>query len=103
MITTITEFKLPVKLSVEQAREIFIATAPNYKGMVGLIRKSYYLTPDGTKAGGIYLWKSRSDADKVYTDEWMDFVRAKYGSDPLITYLECPVIVDNVTNEILLG
>jgi hypothetical protein len=101
MITVITEFKLPEKISTDRAREIFLSTAPKYKGMTGLVRKYYFLTQDGAKAGGIYLWKSREDADRIYTEDWKSFVRGKYGTEPSITYLECPVIVDNVSNEIL--
>ena len=101
MIAAIVEFNLPEKISIDQARETFLSTAPKYKGMVGLVRKYYFLTPDGTKAGGIYLWKSRDDADRIYTEDWKSFVRGKYGTEPSITYLECPVVVDNVSNEIL--
>lgn len=101
MITVITEFKLAEKISSDQARETFLSTAPTYLGVAGLVRKCYFLTPDGSKAGGIYLWKSREDADRFYTEDWKNFVRAKYGTEPSITYLDCPVIVDNVSNEIL--
>ncbi len=101
MITTIVEFKLPEKITLDQARATFLSTAPKYQGMAGLLRKYYFLTEDGTKAGGVYLWKSRQDAERVYTDEWKSFVRGKYGTDPSITYLECPVVVDNLTHEII--
>jgi hypothetical protein len=101
MITVIVEFKLPQSISNNQARDIFLSTAPKYYGMPGLIRKYYFLTPDGSQAGGIYLWHSREDADHLYTDEWKTFVRGKYGSDPTLTYLETPVVVDNVLNEII--
>ncbi|MFH1976339.1 MAG: YdhR family protein [Pseudomonadota bacterium] len=102
MITVIAEFKLPQPMSIKQARETFLSTAPKYKGMPGLIRKYYFIDPDGNKAGGIYLWKSREDADRLFTHEWKAFVRGKYGSDdPTLTYLETPVVVDNVLNEII--
>ncbi len=70
MITVIAEFKLSQPISNHTAREIFLSTAPKYQGMPGLIRKYYFLTQDGTKAGGVYLWKSQEDADRLYTDEW---------------------------------
>lgn len=95
MITVIVEFKLAEKISRDQAKETFLSTAPKYKGMAGLQRKYYFLSEDGTKTGGVYLWNSRRDADRIYTEEWKTFVRGKYGTDPLITYLECPVVVDN--------
>ena len=101
MITVIAEFKLLQPISNHTAREIFLSTAPKYQGMPGLIRKYYFLTQDGTKAGGIYLWKSQEDADRLYTDEWKTFVRSKYGSDPTLTYLYSPVVVDNILNEII--
>ena len=50
---------------------------------------------------GIYLWASRADADRVYTDEWKTFVRGKYGTDPVLTFLDCPVVVDNLADEIV--
>ena len=101
MITVIVEFKLPEKISRDQAKETFLSTAPKYKGMAGLQRKYYFLSENGTKTGGVYLWNSREDADRIYTEEWKAFVRGKYGTDPLITYLECPVVVDNISNEII--
>lgn len=101
MITVMVEFKLPQAVTRAQARETFMSTAPKYLGMAGLVRKMYFVTPDGTRAGGIYLWKSREDADRVYTEDWKAFVRGKYGSDPVMTYLECPVVVDNLSGEIL--
>ena len=101
MITTITTFRLPKPITREEARSIFLSTAPKYRGIPGLIRKCYVLSQDGSTAGGIYLWNSRSDADAMYTESWRAFVREKYGTDPTVTYFESPVVVDNVTNQIL--
>lgn len=101
MITAIVEFKLPQPISVAQAKETFLSTASKYQGMPGLIRKYYFLSEDGARAGGIYLWSSRSDADRVYTEEWKTFVRSKYGTDPALSFLECPVVVDNLTHEVI--
>jgi len=103
MITVIVEFKLPQAITRDQAREIFLSTASKYKGMSGLIRKYYFVSQEGTKAGGVYLWKSREDADRLYTEEWKAFVCEKYGTEPTLSYLECPVVVDNVSNEIISG
>jgi hypothetical protein len=101
MITAIVEFKLPQAITLAQAKETFLSTAPKYQGMPGLIRKYYFLSEDGAKAGGIYLWASREDADRVYTAEWKAFVRGKYGTDPSLTFVHCPVVVDNASHEIV--
>lgn len=101
MITVIATFRLPQPITHEAARTIFLSTAPRYQGVEGLIRKYNILSQDGTTAGGIYLWRSRADADALYTEGWKSFVRDKYGSDPTVTYLESPVIVDNVSHEIV--
>jgi uncharacterized lipoprotein YehR (DUF1307 family) len=102
VITVIAEYTLPKPISNrERASEIFLSTAPKYKDMPGLIRKYYFIGPDGIKAGGIYLWQSREDANRLYTDEWKAFVRNLYGCDPTLTYLDTPVIVDNVLHEVI--
>ena len=101
MITALIQFKLPQPISLEKAREIFSGTAPKYREIPGLIRKYYVLSLDGGTAGGVYLWNSREDADRLYTDEWKQFVFGKYGALPSVTYFESPVIVDNVIGKIV--
>ncbi|MBM9602889.1 YdhR family protein [Desulfopila inferna] len=101
MIMVIVKFKLPKKITRYQALETFLGTAPKYRDLSGLIRKYYFVSEDRNTAGGVYLWKSREEADCVYTEEWKAFVRGKYGNDPMIEYLECPVVVDNISNEII--
>jgi hypothetical protein len=101
MITAIVEFTLPQAMTPQEARATFLSTAPKYLDMPGLIRKYYFLSEDGAKAGGIYLWQSRAHAERVYTAEWKAFVRGKYGTAPSLTYFACPVVVDNLTHEIV--
>lgn len=100
MITAITTFKLPQPLTREEARRIFLSTAPKYRGVPGLLRKVYVFSSDGATVGGVYLWNSRAEADAMYTDAWRAFVRGKYGTEPTVTYFESPVVVDNVTGQI---
>ena len=96
MIISIVTFKLPKRWTVQEAASVFRATAPKYLGKPGLVRKHYYLTEDGDKAGGIYLWRSKADAEACYTPEWKATVAEKYGAPPDILYLEAPVSVDNL-------
>jgi hypothetical protein len=101
MITALVQFKLPQPISREKAREIFSTTAPKYREIQGLIRKYYILSQDGGTAGGVYLWKSQEDAERLYTDEWKAFILDKYGALPSVTFFECPVVVDNITGEVI--
>jgi hypothetical protein len=101
MITALVQFKLPQPVTRDKAREIFLSTAPKYRDTQGLIRKYYLLSQDGGTAGGVYLWKSREDAERLYTEEWKDYVREKYGAPPSVTYFESPVVVDNAAREIV--
>ena len=101
MITSIVQFKLPEPVSREKARELFSGTAPKYIKVDGLIRKYYILSKDGSTAGGVYLWDSQEDAERLYTDEWKEFIYDKYGAKPSITYFESPVVVDNAIGEIV--
>jgi hypothetical protein len=100
MIVSIVTFKLPTRWTVEEAAKVFKSTAPKYLGTPGLVRKHYYITEDGSRAGGIYFWKSKADAEACYTREWIAMVTQKYGSAPDILYANAPVTVDNVEHVI---
>jgi|ERR1035437_6860984 hypothetical protein len=101
MIIAITAFRLPKPITRDEARRIFLSTAPKYQGVTGLFRKHYLLSQEGDTVGGVYLWNSQAEADAMYTESWKAFVREKYGTEPSITYFDSPVAVDNFTHEIL--
>lgn len=103
MITTLVQFQLPQRVSPEQAKEISLGSAPQYQQVPGLLRKYYVFSEDGSRAGGMYLWKTRQDAEHLYTEEWEKMVHEKYGAAPSVTYFDCPVVVDNKSDEILTG
>ena len=100
MITAVIQFRLPQGTTREDMLSVFKATGPNYQGMPGLIRK-YYLYGDEGTAGGACLWESREAADAVYTDEWHKMVTERYRSEPEVAYFETPVVVDNVSGDII--
>ena len=95
MIVTIVTFRLPQPTTLAEITKTFQSTAPKYQGIPGLLQKNYFMSEDGKRAGGIYIWQSRADAERVYTPEWMTFVEGKYGTPPQIEYLHAPVMVDN--------
>jgi hypothetical protein len=101
MVTALVQFKLPQHVTPEKAKEIFLSTAPKYREVEGLIRKYYLLSEDGGTAGGVYLWRSREDAERLYTDDWKRFIVEKYGAEPSVQYFATPVVVDNLSGEII--
>lgn len=94
MIVAIVRFPVPGGLTHEAAREVFLASAPAYQGLPGLHRKYYLRTEDGEGAGGVYLWESRDAAERVYDDAWRQRLADRYGAEPVVEYLDCPVVVE---------
>ncbi|MGE5818038.1 MAG: YdhR family protein, partial [Deltaproteobacteria bacterium] len=101
MITTVVQFKLPAPVTREKAKDLYLGTAPKYQTVEGLIRKYYLLSEDGGTGGGVYLWKSKAHAEKLFTPEWRQFIKERYGAEPVIQFFESPVLVDNLTREII--
>jgi hypothetical protein len=101
MIIALTAFTLPKAITREEARAIFLSTAPTYQGVPGLFKKHYVLSEDGLTAGGVYLWNSRAEAEALYTDAWRSYVRNKYGTEARVTYFDSPLTVDNVTEQVI--
>ena len=101
MITALVTFRLPNPITREQAKAAFTASAPHYQKVPGLIRKYYLLAEDGIAAGGVYLWESQEAAEQLYTEEWKKYIAGKYGTEPNITYFDTPIVVDNLTDQII--
>jgi hypothetical protein len=101
MIAVITTYPLPEPMTREEAQRNFLSTAPRYQSVAGLVRKYYYLSQDGMTIGGVYLWNSRAEAEAMFNESWRAVMRDRYNSDPSVVYFDCPVVVDNLTHEIL--
>ena len=99
-VTAIVRFALPEDKTREAATAAFEASAPLYRDVVGLIRKYYLLSEDGRTGGGVYLFNSREDAERLYDEAWRAGIRERLGVEPSIEYFESPVIVDNDTGAI---
>jgi len=101
MITAIVNFTLPADIDAKKAAELFKSSAPKYRGLEGLVRKYYLFDAEKRIGGGVYLWKSKADADAVYTPQWKAYIAERYGAPPEIRYFETSVVVDNQTDSIL--
>ena len=94
MITAVVRFPIPPHVTRETAKTMFEASAPNYRGVPGLIRK-YYLYGDDQTAGGVYLWTDRATAERFYSEAWRASIVQRFGAAPEIAFYETPVIVEN--------
>jgi hypothetical protein len=95
MIVAIVTFQLTKPTTAEEMSAAFQAAVPMFQNVTGLLTKYFYVSEDGRRAGGIYVWASRADADRLYKGEWRAFVEKKFGVPPTIDYLNSPVMVDN--------
>ena len=101
MITEIVRFPIPEGVSREEVVAGFEATAGGWKENPDLIRKNYLVDIEARTAGGVYLWRSRADAEKWHGDDFKTRIKAKYGAEPRFEYFETPVVVDNVADAIV--
>jgi hypothetical protein len=87
----------------KRPREAAIAaqtkSAPTFRelGARGLLRKDYLNGDAG--GGGIYYWTSQEAAEAWYTPEWRAKAKQTFGAEPVITYYDTYVTVDNVKGE----
>src|SRR3990167_5336170 len=101
MITAIVNFKLPDGIDAKKAAELFKGSAPKYRGMKGLVRKYYLFDADKRIGGGVYLWKSRAEAEAVYTPQRHAYIAERCGPPADLRYFGTSVIVDNEPDKIL--
>ena len=95
MIVAVVTFKMPQAVTPEEMAPAYQAAVPTFEKVPGLLTKYFYVSEDGHRAGGIYVWASRADADRLYNGEWRPFVEKKFGSPPTIDFLTSPVMIDN--------
>jgi len=101
MTTVIIRYPLPPGAPIDAVKSGFVKVAPFFQGPHGLLRKYFLLSDDGTTGGGVYLWTSRQAARDFTEATIRPMIREKFHVEPSITYFETPLVVDNVSSEIL--
>jgi hypothetical protein len=101
MITSITRFQLPAGVPTEAIKHGFLEVAPRMKQASGLVRKYFLISEDRKTGGGVYLWKSMEQARTFSEGALRPMIRDKFKVEPSIEYFDSPVVVDNVTSEII--
>jgi hypothetical protein len=101
MTTSITRFPLPPGVPAQVIKEGFLEVAPEFRHPPGLVRKYFLIAEDRKTGGGVYLWNSMREARDFSEGVLRPMIREKFRVEPSIEYFEAPVIVDNVTSEII--
>ena len=101
MHTVMWTFKVPAGTSKGQLVETINATAHNYEGIPGLIRKYYGIAPDGGSVAGIYLWENVAAASAFYTDDWLALVTKRWGAPPQRQDWETPMVVESAQRRLV--
>jgi hypothetical protein len=96
MITEVVTFKLPTGMTRDQLISNYRQTAPKWRENPDLIRKNYLYDGTNGLGGGVYLWKDLAAAKKWHDDRWRQGVIGRYSSEPIITYFETAIVVDNL-------
>ena len=94
-VTAIVRIPLSAGMTREGARAAYEASAPRYRSVRGLVRKYYLFSEEARTGGGVYVFESRADAERLYDEAWKAGIRERYGVEPSIEIFESPVIVDN--------
>jgi hypothetical protein len=101
MITSITRFQLPPGVPTDTIKNGYREVAPKFKQPSGLLRKYFLISEDGKTGGGVYLWNSMEQARSFSEGVLLPMIREKFQLEPSIEYFDAPVVVDNVTSEII--
>ena len=103
MITEIVTFHLPGDMSREDAIAKFRLSAPIWQATSDLIRKAYLFDAASRRGGGVYLWKNIEAAKLAHGTDFREQIRSTFGADPEFEYFETPILVDNVSQQIIEG
>lgn len=99
MITELVLFDLPQGMTRAEVIAGMRQSVPAWRGNAELIRKNYLYDAEKGQAGGVYLWKSKTAAQRGHDEAWRKRIKEMYGSVPVIRYFETPLIVDNALQE----
>jgi hypothetical protein len=100
MITAIVTFRLSPGETQAQALEEIRKTVPLYRQAApALLRKAIHLDAESGVGRSVYLWQDRASAERFFEMARAN-IKARTGHEPEIQYLDCHVLVDNVSGEV---
>jgi len=95
MHIVISTFDRPQGMRAEDLIEKFNQSALIYRDLEGLIRKHYLLGCEDDKAGGVYVFASRDDAEAWFTKDRIAWAEERFGK---ITFQRFDVPIEVTTS-----
>jgi hypothetical protein len=89
----VVDIPVPSGVSRTTLDQGIMASIPNYRNLPGLIYK-YFTVSEANTFGGIYIWKSRADAEAHFDGTWKAKVLKTYGAEPKVSYFEVVTTTD---------
>ncbi len=94
-VATVVLVSTPKGITKSQLVQEFRASIPTYRKIPGLLRK-YFVTADGDKFGGIYIWKDESSAQQWLNDSWHERIVKTYGVPASIEWFDTPILLPSI-------
>jgi hypothetical protein len=101
LIVTVVRFSVRPGIGLSDLENLFADSIDKFVGMGGLKIKYFMKAAEDPIGASVYLWNSMDDARNFFTEEWMEFMQAKYGDRPQLDYFDCPIVIDNLHEEVL--
>ena len=67
----------------------------------GLVRKYFGYSEDGSTIVGIYLWRSKVEAEAFYNPDWVAGVTSRWGVMPTRSDWQVPQVVESAEGRIV--
>ena len=100
MIMVIVTFKISPEITESTLKEKFMESSDLYKDTPGLIRKNYLSDVKNNTAGGVYCFDTLENAEHWFDEERIDWLTQRY-SKPEINFYDNPIVIDNISKEII--
>ena len=97
MVVELVTFKAPEGADWQSILADAKATLPHWRANTDLVRKHYLLGDDGRTCAGLYIWPSRTAAERGRDATWRAGVEKRTGARPTITYFDLMMVLDNET------
>jgi hypothetical protein len=99
VISRFSRLALSGGLTDAELKAKFEASAPIYRDLQGLVAKYYLMGDEQNDAGGIYVFKTKSDAEAWFTDERIAWATERFGSITFEHY-DVPISITTAPPEI---